>query len=127
LSSFESVDEAQLDEEVDLNCNRSREEYLEMKAPTVMTKKAMRTNDKWPRRYDGMRHASLPVTLRHCQYCHYQYKYEFDDEQRKVSPKMLKNREHVRRCLVCNVNLCYISQNEFHGVQMCKTAKLLGK
>ena len=127
LSSFESVDEAQLDEEVDLNCNTGREEYLAMKAPTVMTKKAMKTNDKWPRRFDGMRHASLPVTLRHCQYCHYQYKYEFDDEQRKVLPKMHKNREHVRRCLVCNVNLCYICENEFHGVQMCETAKLLGK
>jgi hypothetical protein len=106
LSSFESVNEAQLDEEVDLNCNTGREEYLDMKAPTVMTKKAMRTNDKWPRRFDGMRHASRPVTLRHCQYCRYQYKYEFDDEQRKVLPKMHKNREHVRRCLVCNVNLC---------------------
>ncbi len=97
------------------------------KAPTVMTKKAMRTNDKWTRQFDGMRHASLPVTMRHCQYCHYQYKYEFDDEQRKVFGKMHKNREHVRQCLVCNVNLCYICDNEFHGVQMCETAKLLGK
>jgi hypothetical protein len=127
LSSFKSVDEAQLDEDVDLNCNTGREEYLAMKAPTVMTKKAMKTNDKWPRRFDGMRHASLPVTDRHCQYCHYQYKYEYDDAQKGEFGKMKKNREHVRRCLVCNVNLCYICENEFHGVQMCETAKLLGK
>ncbi len=91
LSSFESVDEAQLDEEVDLNCNTGREEFLAMKAPTVMTKKVMRTNNKWPRRFDGMRHASLPVTLRHHQYCHYQYKYEFDDEQRKLFPRRTEN------------------------------------
>jgi hypothetical protein len=117
LSSFKLVNEAHLDEEVDLNCDTGREEYLAMKAPTVMTKKTMRMNDKWPRWFDGMRHASLPVTMRHCHYCHYQYKYEFDDEQRKVFQKMHKNREHVRRCLVCNVNLCYICKNEFHGVQ----------
>jgi hypothetical protein len=56
-----------------------------------------------------------------------EYKYEFDDAQRREYGKMEKNREHVRRCLVCNVNLCFICENEFHGVQMCETAKLLGK
>ena len=97
------------------------------KVPTVMTKKAMRMNDKWPRRFDGMRHASLPVADRHCQYCHYQFMYELNDEQKKVLWNMNKNRKHVRQCLVCNVNLFYICENEFHGVQMCETAKLLGK
>jgi len=67
LSSFESVDKAQLDEEVDLNCDSGRQEYLAMKAPAVMTKKGMLSNTKWPRRFDGMRHAALPVTDRHCQ------------------------------------------------------------
>jgi hypothetical protein len=127
LSSFESVKESQLDEDVDLNCDSGRANYLATKKTEVMTKKAMKMNDKWPRRFDGMRHASLPLSARHCQYCLYQFKYELDDEQRKVCGKKYKNREHVRRCLVCNVNLCYICENEFHGVQMCKTAKLLGK
>ena len=53
--------------------------------------------------------------------------HKLDDEQRKVCGKMLKNREHVRRCLVCNVNLCQVCENEFHGVRMCETEKLLGK
>jgi len=68
LLSFKLVDEAQLDKEVDLNCNSGRENYLAIKKPEVMTKKAMTANNKWPRRFDGMRHASLPVTDRHCQY-----------------------------------------------------------
>ena len=126
LSSFEPVDEAQLDEEVYLTCNTGQTEYLDMKSPSIMTKKAMQMNNNWPRRFDGMRHASLPVTGKHCQYCLYQFKYELNDEQKEGFGKMSKNREHVRRCLVCNVNLCFICENEFHGVQMSETAKLLG-
>ncbi len=127
LSSFESVNEAQADEDVDLSCSTGREEYLRKKAPTVMTQKAMLTNKKWPRWFDGMRHASLPVSDRHCQHCHLQYHYEFNDSQREAFSKMKKNQTHVWRCLVCNVNLCPVCENEFHGVQMCETAKLLGK
>ena len=73
LSSFKSVDEAKLDEDVDLICESGRLKYLAEKPATMMTKKAMMTNNKWPRRFDGMRHASLPVTDKHCQYCLYQY------------------------------------------------------
>ncbi len=73
LSSFASVDESQLEEEVDLDCSTGRETYLEKRAPTPMTKKAMKTNKPWPKRYDGLRHASLPVINRHCQYCYFQY------------------------------------------------------
>jgi hypothetical protein len=81
--------------------------YLAAKPATMMTKKAMMTNNKWPHRFDGMWHALLPpVTDKHCQYCLYQYTHELDDKQREGCGKMLKNREHERRCLVCNVNLC---------------------
>ena len=86
-----------------------------MKAPAVMTKKAMRTNNKWPLRFNGIHHASLPVTDRHCQYCHYQYKYELNDEQKKGFRKMEKNREYMQQCLVCILNLCYICENELLG------------
>jgi hypothetical protein len=80
---------------------------LAAKPATMMTKKAMMTNNKWPHRFDGMWHALLPpVTDKHCQYCLYQYTHELDDKQREGCGKMLKNREHERRCLVCNVNLC---------------------
>ncbi len=44
LSSLESVNEAQVDGDVDLSCSTGREEYLRKKAPTVMTQKAMLTN-----------------------------------------------------------------------------------
>lgn len=128
LSSFTSVDApSQLEEAVDLDCESGRNDYLESRKPTPMTKKAMETNKPWPKRYDGLRHASLPVSNRHCQYCLYQYTYDFDVSQREVNPMMQRNRAHVRRCLVCNVNLCSICEIEFHGVRMCESAKLLGK
>ena len=79
VSSFASVDASQLEEDVDLNCEKGREVYLEEKAPTPMTRKYIETNTPWPKRFDGLRHASLPVTNRHCQYCHYQYTHDFDD------------------------------------------------
>jgi hypothetical protein len=62
LSSFESVNEAKIDEGVDLSFSTGREDYLKKKAPTVMTQKAMLMNKKWPRWFDGMHHASLPVS-----------------------------------------------------------------
>jgi hypothetical protein len=129
LSSFASADESQLEEEVNLDCStgRGRETYLEKRAPTLMTKKAIETNKPWPKRNDGLRHASLPVNMRHCQYCYFQYTYDFDDSQREVNLIMQRNRAHMRQCLVCNVNLCSICEIEFHGVRMCESAKLLGK
>jgi hypothetical protein len=92
-----------------------------------MTKKAMETNKPWPKRNDGLRHASLPVINRHRQYCYFQYTYDFDDSQREVNPIMQRNRAHVRQCLMCNVNLSLICEIEFHRVRMCESAKLLGK
>ena len=127
LSSFPSVDESKLEEDVDLDCESGRNDYLDTVKPTPMTRKAIETNKPWPKRYDGLRHASLPVTMRHCQYCLYQYTYDFNDSQREVNPMMARNRAYVRRCLVCNVNLCSICEIEFHGVRMCESAKLLGK
>jgi hypothetical protein len=62
LSSFESVNKAQVDEDVDLSCSTGWEEYLRKKALTVMMQKAMLTNKKWVGRFDGMHHASLSVS-----------------------------------------------------------------
>ena len=127
LTSFESVPDQELDEKIDLDSDTGRANYLRDHNPTIMTNNAMRTNKPWPRRFDGLRHASLPVTGKHCQYCYYQYTYEYNDAQKKSLPWMERNRKHVRRCLVCNVNLCEICEIKFHGVRMCETAKLLGK
>jgi hypothetical protein len=127
LSSFTSVDDAQLEEEIDLDCDSGREKYLESTQPNHMTRKAMDSNKHWPKRFDGLRHASLPVTGKICQYCKFQYTHDFVQVQKEAYSKMESNRAHVRRCLVCNVNLCSICELEFHGVRMCETAKLLGK
>ena len=54
LSSFESVNEAQLDENVDLVCESGQLKYLAAKPATIMTKKAMMANNKWPRQFNGM-------------------------------------------------------------------------
>jgi hypothetical protein len=127
FSSFTLVDEAKLEEDVDLDCDTGRENYLNNKHPTPMTRKAMETNKPWPKRYDGLQHTSLPVTDKHCQYCYFQYTHDFNDKQREAHPRMEINRAHVRQCLVCNVNLCSICEIEFHGVCICETAQLLGK
>jgi hypothetical protein len=98
LSSFESVvDKAQLDEEVDLNCDSGRDDYLNKMKPTKMTKKAMLTNKYWPRRFDGLRHSSLPVSGRHCKYCLYQYDNDFNEAQKDAFELMKWNRANVRQ------------------------------
>jgi hypothetical protein len=103
FSLFALVKEPQLEEEIDLDCDTGQAAYLESKAATPMTKNAMETNKPWQKWFDGLRHASLPVTDRHCQYCYYQYTYEMNDAQRAANCKMERNRAHVRRCLVCNM------------------------
>jgi hypothetical protein len=127
LSSFTSADDAQVEEEIDLDCDTGRENYLETTQPHHMTRKAMDSNKRWPKRFDGLRHASLPVTGKICQYCKFQYIHDLNERQMEANPKMERNRVHVQRCLVCNVNLCSICELEFHGVRMCETAQLLGK
>jgi hypothetical protein len=52
--SFTLVDEAKLEEDIDLDCDTGRENYLNYKHPTHMTRKAMETNKPWPKRYDGL-------------------------------------------------------------------------
>ena len=127
LSLFKSVNQKKIEEEVDLDCDTGRQHYLSTTVPTKMTRNGIQTNKPWPKRHNGLRHASLPVTSIHCQYCLFQYTHDFDDNQREANPKMERNRANVRRCLVCNVNLCPICEIEFHGVRMCESAKLLGK
>ncbi len=126
LSSFELVNEVQVGKDVDLGSSTGWEESLRKKAQTVMTQQAMITNKRWPCQFDGMHHASLLVSDQHCQYCHFQYHYEFNNSQSETFSKMEKNRMHIWQCLVCNVNLCPACEIEFHGIQMCETAELLG-
>ncbi len=96
LSSFNSVNETKLEEDVDLDCNTGREHYLSTTSPTPMTRNAIHTNKPQPKRHDGLRHTSLPVTGKHCQYCLFQYTHDFDDNQREANPKMERNWANVR-------------------------------
>jgi hypothetical protein len=127
LTSFESVPDQELEERIDLDSDTGRANYLRDHNPTIMMNNAMRTNKPWPRRFDGLRHASLPVTRKHCLYCYYQYTCEYNDAQKKSLPWMEQNRKHVQRCLESNINLCEICEIKFDGVRMCETTKLLGK
>ncbi len=46
----------------------------------------METNKPWPKEFDGLRLAALPVKKgKNCQYCYYQFMYEFNDTQRVVN------------------------------------------
>ncbi len=96
LSSFNSVDETKLEEDVDLDCDTGCEHYLSTTSPTPMTRNAIHTNKPWPKRHDGLRHASLPVTGKHCQHCLFQYTHNFDGNQREANPKMERNWANVR-------------------------------
>ena len=68
LTSFESVPNKELDERINLDSDNGRANYLSDHNPTIMTKNTMKTNKPWRRRFDGLRHASLPVNRKHCQY-----------------------------------------------------------
>jgi hypothetical protein len=54
FSLFALVDEAKLEEDVDLDCDTGRENYLNNKHPTPMTRKAIEMNKPWPKRYNGL-------------------------------------------------------------------------
>jgi hypothetical protein len=69
LSSFNSVNKTKLEDDIDLDCDTGREHYLSTLLPTPMTRNAIHTNKPWPKWHDGLWHASLPVTGKHCQYC----------------------------------------------------------
>ena len=58
FSSISSVDEMQLEEEIDQHCDTGQRDYLENKNATPMTMKAVETTNKpWPKQSDGLRHA----------------------------------------------------------------------
>ena len=54
FSSFASVDEAQLEKDIDLGCDTGRANYLTNKSATHMTKNTMASNKPWPKRYYGL-------------------------------------------------------------------------
>lgn len=127
MSSMTSAGGA-VQEHWDFDCGSGILEYLNEVRATSITEKSI-TENYFPRRLDGLRHASVPNPTLHsyCQYCNYQFNHDFNAKQQENYLFMRKNRRNTRRCLVCNVNLCPVCENEWHGFMMTDTAKLLGK
>eukprot|EP00986_Skeletonema_menzelii_P001102 scaffold298_cov130-Skeletonema_menzelii.AAC.5 len=107
FSSFSSVD---------VSSAESVNEYLEENKADFITEKRLQSN-YFSARFDGVRHASVPIFNLgpRCQYCRYKWKKMDEDEQERCR-EMEQNRTHMlRRCLTCNVNLCWKCDFEWHG------------
>ncbi len=109
------------DEDVDLTCESGIAEALKKYKPFTVTPQRIQNPGFFSRRFDGRQHPTLP-TESYCQYCRYQFQHVLTPAQQQASKLMGQNRKLVRRCLVCNVNLCSSCEHEFHGI----TAQDLG-
>eukprot|EP00984_Skeletonema_dohrnii_P025939 scaffold15185_cov72-Skeletonema_dohrnii-CCMP3373.AAC.1 len=102
----------------DLSSQEEVESYLKNNTPDSITDKRLK-NDHFSARHDGKRHASIPLFNSdvRCQYCYYKWK-NMDEDAKKDATYMRQNRQNVRRCLVCHVNLCWLCENDWHGVDI---------
>ena len=91
------------DDEDDFFCDSGIVDVLKKYKPHSITEKRMKTNF-FLHHLDAKQHPSLP-TESQCQYCHYQFTHEYGDDLRRSNALQKQNRKHVRRCVVCNVNL----------------------
>jgi hypothetical protein len=92
--------------------------FLQENKTHYITKDRMDTN-YFSRRLEGQRHAWVHQSKKaHCQYCHYVWANELDDEQKESFKHKKQNKRKVILCLVCNVNLCCVRDHAFHGVEM---------
>ena len=128
FSSFGNTDRERDEDEYDFKSERGILEYLDQVKQSTVNASRLRTNF-FPRRLDGLRHGCIPCsgTPAHCQYCYYQWSNVFNDEEKKSFLYMKQNKKQIRRCLVCNVNLCHVCEHEFHGISIDDNAKMLGK
>jgi hypothetical protein len=110
------------DEDVDdFECESGIADVLRKYKPDSITVQRMKSNF-FTRRFDGKQHPTLPTELA-CHYCRYQYRHVLTDAQREDNKLLDQNRKHVRRCLICNVNLCPSCELEFHGIEMADLGK----
>ena len=120
--SFGSVARSNDDEDVDdFECESGIADVLRKYKPDSITVQRMKSNF-FTRRFDGKQHPTLPTELA-CQYCRYQYRHVLTDAQREDNKLLDQNRKHVRRCLICNVNLCPSCELEFHGIETADLGK----
>ncbi len=102
----------------DLQSSGGRKDYCKKIKPTKIIKKALE-REKFIHRLDGMRHNSIQARKTgHCQYCYYQYMNDVPESNREDYPELKQNRQGIRQCLECNVNLCSQCDNIFHGTDL---------
>ncbi len=117
-----STPQSEVEDNHDLSCLTGREAYFSARKPCHITKDRME-GSYFARRLDGLRHEWVHALRdNHCQYCYYVWANDFDDAQRDSFRYKKQNRKNIIRCLVCNVNLCWACDHEFHGVEMTSSA-----
>ena len=126
LSSFGLGTLDRDNEMINFKCQTEINEFLDNNPGTKITKKGMEGN-RFERRLDGRYHSTVRAKANaRCQYCYYIWKHTYTAKEQDTYGYREQNRAHTVRCLVCNVNLCPICMNEWHGVEMSDTNKLLG-
>ena len=120
LRSGTSISSSRSTSSVDLTDANTTKDYIKKNTASSITEARLK-NSFFYVRFDGKRHASIPGVPREtsCQLCHYKWK-QLDEygKNNEKNKKMKQNRDQVRRCLVCNVNLCCLCDNEWHGVDL---------
>jgi hypothetical protein len=128
LSSFGSLELQPEDErEWDFSCQKGIKDYLKEDPGRKITDGNMK-GTAHSHRLNGNFHAMIKA-LPHmrCQYCYYIWKHDMNAKQQRDFGYMERNRADTMRCLRCNVNLCPNCWNEWHGVDMRDTNRLLGR
>ncbi len=109
----------------DLNTSWGRKTYLDENPTVRITRRAIE-DGHFRYRLDGLRHNMIPCNKdSHCQWCYYKLMNDYDKKERKnMTDALRQNRQSVRRCLVCHVNLCPQCDNDFHGAQLSAHTKV---
>jgi hypothetical protein len=100
----------------DISTADGREEWFANNKTSSITEKRMGSG-YFSDRFDGRFHPSIPKSAdsEYCQYCRYKYNHLCNIQDKEMNNWMINNRAKVSRCLVCNVNLCWACNLEWHG------------
>ena len=101
------------------------DEYLNKYPGTKITKSGM-DGGQFARCLDRQFHCTVASKGgTRCQYCYYIWKHTYNSLEQETFNYREKNKLQTVRCLICNVNLCSICINEWHGVEMSDINGLL--
>ena len=104
-----------------LETDKGVQQYFENNKAVSITASRMQSNF-FAIRFDNKYHPSLPAPSfkDYCQYCRYKHSHVMNESVKEQMKWMHNNRLHIRRCLTCNVNLCGVCANEWHGYSFDK-------